>query len=319
MAELKPAYLISGDDDAKIDVWRARVRRRAHEERGPGGLEAFDAGASDPQEVGAALATLSFDPGTRYVLVDQVQTWKPAQLEPIEAALAALPPDTVLVLIARGKAPKPLVSGIKKAGGEAREYAAPKPWHLPKWAAERAAEEGVQLDSETAKELVSIVGPNQQRLAREIEKLALAVHPATRIQLEDVERLAAGDASPGAYDLADALAAGDRREALAIAERIAAHEGKPGGLVWSIARRLREVHRAAALLEAGVPEGKVGEAVNRQPWLAKKIVARAKKADRATLEQVLCVLAEAEVDFRGGGELALDEDSAFSLALTRAA
>jgi DNA polymerase-3 subunit delta len=319
VAELKPAYLISGDDDAKIDVWRARVRRRADEERGPGGLEAFDAGASDPQEVAAALATLSFDPGTRYVLVDQVQTWKPAQLEPIEAALAALPPDTVLVLIARGKAPKPLVSGIKKAGGEAREYAAPKPWHLPKWAAERAAEEGVQLDSETAKELVSIVGPNQQRLAREIEKLALAVHPATRIQLEDVERLAAGDASPGAYDLADALAAGDRREALAIAERIAAHEGKPGGLVWSIARRLREVHRAAALLEAGVPEGKVGEAVNRQPWLAKKIVARAKKADRATLEQVLCVLAEAEVDFRGGGELALDEDSAFSLALTRAA
>jgi DNA polymerase III subunit delta len=319
VAELKPAYLISGDDDAKIDVWRARVRRRADEERGPGGLEAFDAGVSDPPEVAAALATLSFDPGTRYLLVDQVQAWKPAQLEPIEAALAELPPDTVLVLIARGKAQKPLVAGVKKAGGEAREYAAPKPWHLPKWATERAGEEGVQLDSETAKELVSIVGPNQQRLAREIEKLALAVHPATRIQLEDVERLAAGDASPGAYDLADALAAGDRREALAIAERIAAHEGKPGGLVWSIARRLREVHRAAALLEAGVPEGKVGEAVNRQPWLAKKIVARAKKADRATLEQVLCVLAEAEVDFRGGGELALDEDSAFSLALTRAA
>jgi DNA polymerase III subunit delta len=319
VAELQPAYLISGDDDAKIDVWRARVRRRADEDRGPGGLEAFDAGASDPQEVAAALATLSFDPGTRYLLVDQVQAWKPGQLEPMEAALAELPPDTVLVLIARGKAPKQLVDWVKRAGGEAREYAAPKPWHLPKWAVERAGEEGVQLDSETAKELVSIVGPNQQRLAREIEKLALAVHPATRISLEDVERLAAGDASPGAYDLADALAAGDGREALAIAERIAAHEGKPGGLLWGIARRLREVHRAAALLEAGVPEGKVGEAVSRQPWLAKKIVARAKKADRATLEQALCVLAEAEVELRGGGELALDEDSAFSLALARAA
>ena len=319
MAELKPAYLVSGDDDAKIDAWRARVRRRTDEERGPGGLEAFDAAASDPLEVAAALATLSFDPGTRYLLVDQIQAWKPSEVGPLESALDALPPETVLVLIARGKPPKPLIAAVKKAGGEAREYSAPKPWQLPKWAVERAAEEGVQLDSETAKELVSVVGPSQQRLAREIEKLALAVHPATRIGLEDVERLARGETSPGAYELADALAAGDRREVLAIAERIVAHEGRPGALLWTIARRLREVHRAAVLLEAGVPEQKAAEAVSRQPWLAKKIVARAKKADRAALEHVLAVLAEAEIELRGGGELALDEDSAFSLALTRAA
>jgi len=316
VADLKPAYLVSGDDDAKIDSWRARVRRRAEEERGPGGLETFDAGASDPGEVAAALATLSFEAGTRYLLVDQVQVWK--QVEPMESALAALPPDTVLVLIARGKPRAPLASAVKAAGGETREYSAPKPWQLPKWAVERAGEEGVQLDSETAKELISIVGPSQQRLTREIEKLALAVHPATRIGLEDIERLATGDASPGAYDLADALAAGDRREALAIAERITAREGKPGGLLWGIARRLREVHRAVVMLESGVPEQKVGESINRQPWLAKKIVARAKKADRATLERALCALAEAEVELRGGSELALDEDSAFSLALARA-
>jgi DNA polymerase III subunit delta len=295
------------------------VRRRAEAEGGPGALEAFDAGASDPQEIAAALATLSFDPGTRYLLVDQVQSWKPAQLGPIKAALESLPPETLLVLIARGDAPKQLGSAVKSAGGETREHAAPKPWQLPKWAVERAGEEGVQLDSETAKELVSIVGQSQQRLAREIEKLALAVHPESRIRLADVERLATGDASPGAYELADALAAGDGREAQAIAERIAAHEGRPGALLWSIARRLRELHRAAALLEAGLPEQKVGEALGRPPWLAKKIVARAKRVDRATLERALCVLAEAEVEFRGGGELALDEDSAFSLALARAA
>src|SRR5215207_4954333 len=235
MAELKPAYLICGDDDAKIDLWRARVRRRAEDERGTGGLEAFEAGASEPQDVAAELATLSFDPGRRYLLVDQVQAWKPSELEPLTAALGSLPPDTVLVLVARGKPPKSLASAVEAAGGESRDYAAPKPWQLPKWAVERAGEEGVQLDSETAKELVSVVGPNQQRLAREIEKLALAVHPSTRIGLEDVERLASGDTAPGAYDLADALAAGDRRAALAIAERIAAHEGKPGGLLWAIA------------------------------------------------------------------------------------
>ena len=97
VAELKPIYLVCGDDDAKIDAWRARVRRRAEDERGPGGLETFDARASEPDEVAAGLATLSFDPGTRYLLVDDVGAWKAAQLAPLEAALADLPPETVLV------------------------------------------------------------------------------------------------------------------------------------------------------------------------------------------------------------------------------
>ena len=43
VAGLKPAYLIHGEDDAKIDEWRRRVRRRAEAEHGPGGLELFDA------------------------------------------------------------------------------------------------------------------------------------------------------------------------------------------------------------------------------------------------------------------------------------
>ena len=84
-------------------------------------------------------------------------------------------------------------------------------------------------------------------------------------------------------------------------------------------RRLREVHRAAALLEAGMPDAKVGRGLQAPPWLAKKIVARAKKADRATLERALCVFAELEIELRGGGEVPVDEDSAFWLALARAA
>ena len=87
MADLKPVYLVCGDDDAKIDAWRARVRRRAEEERGPGGLETFDARASEPGEVAAALASADLRPGTRYLLVDGAGAWKAGELEPLEAAL----------------------------------------------------------------------------------------------------------------------------------------------------------------------------------------------------------------------------------------
>jgi DNA polymerase III subunit delta len=319
VADLKPAYLVCGDDDAKIDAWRARVRRRAEDERGPGGLETFEAGSTEPAEVAAALAALTFDPGTRYLLVDDAGAWKAGALAPVEGALAGLPPDTVLVLIVRGKAPKQLRAAVEKAGGEVREYRAPKPWHLPKWCIERGRELGIELDGEAAKELVALVGTSQQRLSRELEKLALALHPARTGSPGDVERLAARDAAPQAYDLADALVAGDLRATLALAEELEAHGERPGRLVFPIARRLREVHRAAVMLDAGMPEQKVGEALRAPPWLAKKTVARAKKADVAALERALSVFAELEVELRGGGDVQLDEDTAFSLALARAA
>jgi DNA polymerase III delta subunit len=319
MPDLKPAYLVSGDDDAKIDAWRARVRRRAEEERGPGGLELFDARSSEPQEVAVALQALTFDPGTRYVLVDDAGAWKAAQLGPLEAVLDDMPPDTVLVVVVRGKPLKQLTKAVEKAGGELREYAAPKPWELPKWTAERGSELGLQVDKEAAKELVALVGTSQQRLSRELEKLALALHPRTSLTSADVDQLAARDSSPQAYDLADALVAGDLRATLTVAEQLDSHGERPGRLVFPVVRRLREVHRAAALLDAGMPDAKVGEALNAPPWLAKKTVARAKKADRAALERAICVFADLEVDMRGGGELQLDEDTAFSLALARAA
>ncbi len=319
MADLSPAYLVCGDDDAKIDAWRARVRKRAEGERGPGGLETFDARQSDPDEIAGALSVLSFEPGTRYLLVNDAGAWKAARLAPLEEALEELPPETVLVLIVRGKALKQLCKAVEAAGGEVREYAAPKPWKLPEWCAERARELGVQLDREAAKELVERVGSSQQRLSRELEKIAIAIHPSATVGPNDVEQLAAADNAPQAYDLADALVAGDLRETLSLAEELEAHGERPGRLVFPVVRRLREVHRAAALLEAGLPEQKVGESLKAPPWLAKKTVARAKKADTASLERALCVFAELEVTMRGGGELQLDEDAAFSLALARAA
>ena len=162
------------------------------------------------------------------------------------------------------------------------------------------------------------MGAGQQRLSRELEKIALAIHPRTDVTAADVEALAARDAAPQVYDLADALVAGDLRASLALAEQLEAHGERPGRLIFPVVRRLREVHRAAALLDSGLPDAKVGEALRAPPWLAKKTVARAKKADRAALERAICVFADLEIDLRGGGSVALDEDTAFSLALARA-
>jgi DNA polymerase-3 subunit delta len=317
VAELKPVYLVCGEDDAKIDSWRVRLRKRAEDEHGPGGLEVFHGAEDTPEAVAAEISTLTFATGTRYLLVEDAGSWKAGELKPLEEAIGAMPPEMVLLIVVRGKPPKQLQKAVEKAGGEVRDCAAPKPWELPKWAAERARELGVQLDAEAAKALVALAGPGQQRIARELEKIAVAIHPDTRIGVEQVEQLASGETSPQVYDLADSLVSGDLRSTLALAEDLAAQDERPGRLIWPIVRRLREVHRAAELLDSGVAEKDVAGKLRAPPWLAKKTIAKARGADRAALEKALCVFADLEVEMRGGGDL--DEDTAFSLALARAA
>ena len=316
MSSLKPVYLLSGEDDPRIDAWRARVRARAESEGGAGALEAFDARSSRPDEVAAAVATLTFATGDRYLLVEGVEAWKAGELAPLEAEIAAMPPATVLVLIARGKAPSRLLKAVEAAGGELREFAVPKPWELPKWVVERAREEGLALDSDAAKALVATVGPRQQRLASEIERLAILAHPRAQLSAEQIERLASGGHSPRVYDLADALVAGDASNSMAVAEELTAAGDRPAGLLFPLVQRLREVHRATELLDAGVAPQAVRPALKMAPWAVKRILAQAERADREGLERALCVLADLETDLRGGGEL--DERTAFSVALARA-
>jgi DNA polymerase III subunit delta len=315
MSELKPVYLVCGDDDAKIDSWRSRLRRRAEEELGPGGLETFDARAAGAESVAAALAVLTFSTGTRYLLAEDVAAWKAGDLKPLTDALESMPPETVLVLVARGKPLKALAKAVERAGGELREYAAPKPWELPKWATARARELGLRLEPDAAKLLISIVGSGQQRLAREIEKLAIGIHPEVTVRAEHVEQLAAGETTPKVYDLADALVSGDRETTMLLAEELTAQDERPSRFIYPIVGRLREVHRAVELLEAGVGEKELPARMKAPPWRVKKVVALARRADRDTIERALCRFADLEVELRGGGTL--DEKTAVSLTLAR--
>ena len=94
-----------------------------------------------------------------------------------------------------------------------------KPWELPKWAREQAARLGLALDAAAAKALVAQVGERQQRLLRELEKLALEGGSAAasggtaprKVAVEEIESRAARSAERRAYALADALVAADAR------------------------------------------------------------------------------------------------------------
>lgn len=322
MASWKPAYLIHGDDHGRIGERRASLRARAEAESGAGGLEVLEGDASTPENVGLALSAMTFAIGRRFVVVDGVERWKQADVDAhVVPALAGLAPDTTVAFFARedgrAKVPASLPKAVKKAGGDVVEQATLKARELPKWAQAEAQRLGLELESGAAQALVAQVGDRQQRILRELEKLALEHGPGAKLAAEDVADAAADSAEIQVWGLVDALVARDRRTVFKSYLELREQGEAVGRLIPLMARRLREVLAIADRLEAGESPAQVKSSTKGSPWALDRRIKEARTTDPDALRRAIETLADLELQTRGIGELS--DDTAAIRALGRMA
>jgi DNA polymerase-3 subunit delta len=357
MAELKPAYLIHGDDHGAIAERRGRLRALAEGETGgAGSVELLDGDAAAPAGVALALAAMTLPAGRRVLLVEGVERWRQAEVEQhLAPALKAMPPDTTLALFAREesrtRAPAGVAKAVNAAGGQVVEQALVKPWELSRWVRKQADRLGLALDGAGAKALIAQVGERQQRLLRELEKLALAAGPAPDadgptsdadavvspgaargstqagrgsersparvISAEEIEAEAARSAEWRVYSLADALVSANAGEATLCYLRLREQGERLPWLTSVMAQRLREALSIALRLSAGESAAEVKRSLRMPARAAERLVADASRSDPERLRRALAVLADLELDCRGGAPLtasrsplaALEEDT----------
>jgi DNA polymerase-3 subunit delta len=314
VATFKPAYLIHGDDHGRIGERRARLRAIAEAESGTGGVEVFEGDGSTPEAVALALNAMTFAMGRRFLIVDAVERWKDSEAESaVVPVLADMPPDTTVAFFARedgrAKAPAKLAAAVKKAGGDVVAESVLKPRELPKWAVGEAARLGVTLDGAGAQVLIRQVGERQQRLLRELEKLALEHGEGARIGVEEVEAAVASSAERQVWGLVDAMVARDGPAATRAFLQLRAQGEALPRLVPLMARRLRDVLAIATRLEAGESPAQVKDSLRMSPWMADRRIKEARGTDAAGLRRALEALADLEVASRGMSELSDDTEA----------
>lgn len=318
---MRPLYLISGSDGAKIDATRARLRARAEREAGAEALTVFEPVEGrtmpDHEALLASLPALSLTQARRYLLADGVEKWRDKQIEPVVAAIATLPPDLTLVLISRAKAPPKLLKAVKAADGEVHHFEAPKARELPRQLVADAQGLGFRLDPRAARMLVERMGASPVRLRNELERLALWAGPDGEVSAEDLEEMVADTSEAAVWSLSDALLEGDEAAAQRLAEQLISQGENVTGLVYGLASRLRNACAAAAQLNEGVPPKEVESSLKMHPYAAKQLVGRIREADLADLRRATESLAELELWCRGGADYG--DPLAFTLAIRRMA
>jgi DNA polymerase III subunit delta len=314
--ELAPAYLIHGDDHGRISERRSGLRALAERQDGGGNVEVFEGEAGTPDQIAAALDAMTFAIGRRVLIVEGVERWKEADLAPLLPALAALPPDTTVAFFGREegryKVPAKLVKAVEKAGGRVAREEVKKGRELQGWVVDQAKGMNVRLEPAAARLLVARVGDRQQRLRRELEKLAIEHGPGATIGEEEVEATAAS-AERQIWVLADALVARNSAAALQAYIDLRGQGERLTGLLFSMTRRVRDAAEVADRLAAGESAAQVQAGLRMPRWAAQQFVKDVQRSDVRHLRGALGLLAELELASRGGEKL--DEDTAATRAI----
>jgi DNA polymerase III subunit delta len=130
-----------------------------------------------------------------------------------------------------------------------------------------------------------------------------------RLDAEQIEEMTASSADRKGWTLADALVARDGAAATQAYLELRAQGERLAGLLFTMARRLRDALDVATRLAAGESAAQVRRGLRMPPKAAERFVADVQRSDVAGLRAALAIVADLELASRGGARGGLGEDT----------
>jgi len=309
-SELKPAYIVSGDDRPKVEVALERLRARFD----PGAIERLvAAGGASGDDVVAVCNAGSLLGDARLVLVTEVDGrrddrrrltsgWKAADAEAVVEYLRAPAPGTILCLVGEElKADSALGKAVAKIG-DVLVYAVGK--DIDGWIAKRFRESGVAIEREACHALHEIVGDEKLVLDLEIDKLVTWAD-GEPLGVEEVRRLATPSREEAPWALTDAWGGRDVASALTVMEReLEQHPRELPRLAAQLGGHLRKLSAMKGLLEDGVRPKDAATKLGMKPYPAQKLAKQAEGFSVDELRDATVRLARLDHALKGGSRLA---------------
>ena len=174
-----------------------------------------------------------------------------------------------------------------------------------RWVAATAQEQGARVDPDAARELVDALGADMMMISSELEKLLLYTLGKGRITLGDVETMVLSAKQRSLYELTDAISARDRAKALALLQGLLnssdAGEDAAIGHLYMLARTFRQM---LVILEKNVRDSRaiwqaLWQGFRMPPFAAEDLIRQARRyKSRRDLTRALRLIARADLELR---------------------
>jgi DNA polymerase-3 subunit delta len=174
-----------------------------------------------------------------------------------------------------------------------------------RWVAATAQEAGTRVDGNAARELVDALGADMMMISSELEKLLLYTLGKGRITLGDVETMVLSAKQRSLYELTDAISARDRAKALALLQGLLnssdAGEDAAIGHLYMLAKTFRQM---LVILEKNVRDSRaiwqaLWQGFRMPPFAADDLIRQARRfKSRRGLTRALRLIARADLELR---------------------
>jgi DNA polymerase-3 subunit delta len=184
---------------------------------------------------------------------------------------AILPETTVLiVLVEEALDSNNILLKAAEKHGKVIQSTLPKGSALEKWITNRAKSIDVKIAPDAVSMLANFIGNNLRLLANELDKLALYVGKGATIKVEDVRLLSAQVQEARIFDLTDALAQRNRKQALNILHDLLADGEPPLKLISTITSQVRSLLLVKELAQKGMRAPQIASTLGVAPFIADK-------------------------------------------------
>ncbi len=184
---------------------------------------------------------------------------------------ARLPETTVLIVLVEEAldSNNALLKAAEKHG-KVIQSTLPKGAALEKWITNRAKSIEIKIAPDAVSILANFIGNNLRLLANELDKLALYVGKGATIKIEDVRQLSAQVQEARIFDLTDALAQRNRKQALNILHDLLADGEPPLKLISTITSQVRSLLLVKELAQKGMRGSQIASTLGIAPFIADK-------------------------------------------------
>jgi len=254
-------------------------------------------------EVLDELRTLPLFSPVRVVLIKDAEAFIKANNELLEKYLDNPSPSGVLILTAEAW-DKRLKFSKKVASSDCAqliEVEQIKRYQLAGYAADYArSRHSVKLDRDSAELLVELTGDDPGRILRQVDNLALYVHPARAICVKDVENLVGRDRMFNAFEVIDAVCQGRCGQAIDRL-RLMFEQNKDSEytVVGAFAFHFRRLFRARALVDKGQSPAQAAQALGVR-WYKERFFEQVKAMGLKQGAAALCELGGIDFGIKTG-------------------
>lgn len=224
--------------------------------------------------------------------------------------IASIPESTIFILLVDEALDEtsPLVKAAR-LHGKVVQSSVPKGAALETWINKRARNLNVTITLEAVKMLADFIGNQLRLLANELDKLATYVGPGGTITGEVVRQLSAQVQEARIFDLTDALAQRNRKQALNIMHDLL-HDGEPPlKLISTITSQMRSLLLVKELAQKGLRAPQIASTLGIAPFIVTKALGQVNNFSTMQLENTYRQLLDTDAALKRSRltpEMALD-------------